>query len=158
MVKTPPSRRNVRGRCGVPPSRVSMRGGRWGVVETPPSRRNARGRCRVGRNAPVSRFDARGALGSGRKGDGDCHQQHCLLLMVTLVLVGLRNFAIMKDRRLDHGYGLFRSLEFPVQIRSRSGPVSVFLQFQDWTYKHYTILLNNFKNLSCMSDSEHYMR
>ena len=126
-----------------------MRGGRWGVVETPPSCRNARGRCRVGRNAPVSRFDVRGALGSGRKGDGDCHQQHCLLLMVTFppsgcgdrlgpVLVGLRNFAIMKDRRLDHGYSLFWSLEFPVQIRSRSSPVSVFLQSQDWTYKHYS--------------------
>jgi len=81
MIETPPLRRNTRGRCGVPPSRVSMRGGRWGVVKTPPSCRNARGRCRVGRNAPVSRFDARGVLGSGRKGDGDCHQQHCLLLM-----------------------------------------------------------------------------
>jgi len=67
VVETPLSRQNTRGRCGVPLSHVSMRGGCWGVVETPPSRRNTRGRCRVGRNAPVLRFDARRALGSGRK-------------------------------------------------------------------------------------------
>ena len=43
----------------MPLSHVSMRGGCWGVVETQEGG--------VGRNAPVSHFDARGALGSGQK-------------------------------------------------------------------------------------------
>jgi len=84
----------------------------------------------VGRNAPVSRFDARGHWGMVETPPLGCGDQ------LGPVLVGLRNFPIMKDQRPDHGYGLFQSLEFPVQIRSRSGPVSVFLQSQDWTYKH----------------------
>ncbi len=48
-----------------PISRFDARGD-WEAVETPPSRQNVRGRCGVSRNAPVSRFDARGALGNGR--------------------------------------------------------------------------------------------
>ena len=122
------------------------------MVETPPSCRNTRGRCRVGRNAPVSRFDARGALGSGRKCDGDLPP----FRLWRPVRTGFSRSSKFRNNERPKTRPRLRSFPVlgisgpdPVQVRSRSGPVSVFLQSQDWTYKHYLTPLRISRSMSC---------
>ena len=51
-------------------------------------------------------------------------------------LIGLSHFEIVVNRRPDRGYGLVRSWLISGPDRLRSGPVSVFFQSFNWTYKH----------------------
>jgi len=76
----------------------------------------------VGRNAPISHFGARGHWGVVKRlwrGDSDCHQQHCLLLMLT--------FPFRLRRLVRTGFS--RSLKFQggerpkTRLRLRSFPV-----------------------------------
>jgi hypothetical protein len=52
--------------------------------------------------------------------------------------IGPRISQIVKNRRLDRGCGLNRSITFFGPDRLRSSPVPVFCRSQDWTSKHYS--------------------